>query len=70
MLLIGGDGELDMPFTFYAICDHIGIVNLGNKDQKALFNSKESADRELEIAKQKGFDGYVQPVHLKLAGSE
>lgn len=59
-----------MPFTFYAICDHIGIVNLGKEDQKALFSNKESADRALEIAKQKGFDGYVQSVHLELVGGE
>ena len=59
-----------MPFTFYAICDHIGIVNLGKEDQKALFSSKESADRELEIAKQKGFDCYVRPVHLAVTDSE
>ena len=59
-----------MPFTFYAICDHIGIVNLGKEDQKALFSSKESADRALDVAKQKGFDGYVLPVHLAVTDSE
>ena len=59
-----------MPFTFYAICDHIGIVNLGKEDQKALFSSKESADRALDVAKQKGFDGYVRPVHLAVTDSE
>ena len=59
-----------MPFTFYAICDHICIVNLGKEDQKALFSSKESADRELKIAKQKGFDGYVLPVHFAVTDSE
>ena len=59
-----------MPFTFYAICDHIGIVNLGKEDQKALFSNKESADRALDVAKQKGFDGYVRPVHLAVTDSE
>lgn len=59
-----------MPFTFYAICDDIGVVNFGAQHQKAVFSSKEAAEGVLAAAKQKGFQGFIQPVHLEIAGSE
>lgn len=59
-----------MPFTFYAICDDVGVVNLGETGQKAVFSSREAAERVLALAKQKGFQGFIQPVHLEIAGSE
>lgn len=59
-----------MAFTFYAICDRIGVVNLGETGHKAVFSSIEAAERVLTLAEQKGFQGFIQPVHLEIAGSE
>lgn len=59
-----------MAFTFYALRDDIGVVNLGETGQKAVFSSKEAAESVLALAKQQGLQLSVQPVRLEIAESE